>query len=407
MAFDVERIRADFPTLSREVHGKPLVFLDSAASALTPAPVIDRLQRFYRDEYSNIHRGAHLLSAEATAAYEAARQTVQQFIGAQREGDIVFTRGATEAINLVAFGLGEGGRVVAGDEVVITELEHHSNFLPWQTLCDRVGAKLVVVPLDDDGDITLSTFEQHITERCKLVAVSHISNVLGTILPVAEIAKIAHSAGAQILVDGAQGVVHTQVDVQALDCDYYAFSAHKLYGPTGIGVLYGRKELLDALPPYQVGGGTIDTVDVAGSTYLESPLRFEAGTPHIAGALGLAAAIDYLQQLGMEAIEEHEQKVHDATLAKLLDIKGLRLLGQASRRTGVFSFVIDGIHAADVGALLDQQGIAVRVGHHCAQPVMRRYGVVATTRASLGIYNSHDDVDGLISGLHKAIDLFS
>jgi len=403
---DMERVRGDFPTLSRKVNDKPLVYLDSAASALKPQVMIDRLSRFYSCHYANIHRGAHTLSAEATADYEQARQRVASFLNAPSMDQIVFVHGATEGINLVAESWGRQ-ELRAGDEVVITELEHHSNLLPWQRLCEQVGAKLRVIPIDERGQVVLEEAETLIGPRTKLLAMAHVSNALGTILPVAELTALARAQGAKVLIDGAQGVVHMPVDVQALDCDFYVFSGHKLYGPTGIGVLYGKKEILESMVAYQVGGGTIDAVTFEGSTYLDAPLRFEAGTPHVAGALGLATAIDYVAELGIERIAAHEAALLEQATAAMERVPGLRLIGTAAQRASVLSFTIEGIHAADVGALLDQQGIAVRVGHHCAQPVMRRYGVSATTRASLGLYNTSGDVDALVSGLVKVIELFS
>jgi cysteine desulfurase/selenocysteine lyase len=411
-SFDVERVRADFPTLARRIHDRPLVYLDSAASALTPQPVIDRISRFYTDEYSNIHRGAHLLSAEATTAYEAARERVASFIGAGSAKEIVFTRGCTEAINLVASCLGEldpaEGGVGAGDEVLLTELEHHSNILPWQRLCEQRGATLKVAPIDDDGQLDLEAFSALLSPKTKLVAVSHVSNVLGTILPVAKICELAHQVGARVLCDGAQGVVHMSVDVQTLGCDFYTFSGHKLYGPTGVGVLWGKQEQLDRLPTYQVGGGTIDEVGFDRSTYLGSPLRFEAGTPHIAGGLGLAAAIDYLSAFDMEQVAAHEQRLFVAATEALEAIPQVRILGRgaAGTQASVRSFVLEEVHPADAGAILDRQGIAVRIGHHCAQPLMKRFGVPATTRASFGIYNNQADVEALAAGVRKVIELF-
>lgn len=428
-ALDVAAIRADFPILERKIHGRPLVYLDSAASALTPRPVVERLRRFHEYEYANIHRGAHQLSAEATAAYEEARATVARFIGAAAEQEVVFTAGCTAAINLVASCLGElpggqlrGGQgelgVGEGDEVIVSELEHHSNFLPWQRLCERRGARLIMAPIDDEGLLDVEAFARLLGARTKLVAIAHVSNVLGTEQPLAEVIARAHAVGAKVLVDGAQGVVHLPVDVQALGCDFYTFSGHKLYGPTGVGVLWGRRELLDALPPYQVGGGTIDQVSIEGSTYLPAPLRFEAGTPPIAEVLGLAAAIDWLEGLapdgqplegrGMAALQAHEQTLGARAIAALEEIPGLRLLGSAGsgKPSSVLSMVLEGVHPSDVGTLLDQQGIAVRIGHHCAQPLMRRLGVPATTRASFGVYNTLADVDALAAGLRKVIDLF-
>ena len=405
-SFALEAVRRDFPTLERLIHGQPLIYLDSGASALKPQVVIERMTRFYRDDFANIHRGAHTLSAQATADYEAARAEVASFIGAADSDEIVFVRGTTEAVNLVAASYGP--QVLgAGDRVVVTELEHHSNFLPWQRLCAERGAELVVAPIDDEGELDMARTAELIDQRTKIVAVAHVSNVLGTVLPIAELARLAHGVGAVLFVDGAQGVVHLPVDVRALGCDFYAFSGHKLYGPTGVGTLWGRAELLAAMPPYQMGGGMIDTVALGGSTYLDAPLRFEAGTPHIAGALGLASAIGYLRGLGMEAVAAHEGELTTYALEALGQLKGLRILGPRRGRSGVLSFVLEGVHPADIGAILDRQGIAVRIGHHCAQPLMRRFAVSATTRASLGLYNSPADVDALVVGLRKVLDLFA
>ena len=410
--FDVEKVRRDFPTLDRPIHDRRLIYLDSAASALTPRPVIARMTRFYEEGYANIHRGAHLLSVEATADFEAARERVAHFIGAEAPQEVVFTSGCTEAINLAATTLGdlpqEAGGVGRGDEVLITELEHHSNILPWQRLCERRGATLRAAPIDDTGQVDLTAFEELLSPKTKVVSITHASNVLGTVPPMKRLIDAAHGVGATVLVDGAQGIVHLPVDVQALGCDLYTFSGHKLYGPTGIGVLWGRRALLDRLGPYQVGGGTIDTVHFEGSTYLPAPLRFEAGTPHIAGALGLAAAIDYLDSLDLEGLAAHEARVFDAATDALGAIPRVRLLGvgEGNAQVSVRSFIIEGVHPADAGTILDRQGIAVRVGHHCAQPLLRRLDVPATTRISFGLYNTLEDVEALAAGVQKVIDLF-
>jgi len=405
-ALDIERVRSDFPVLHQTVNGKPLVYLDSAASAQKPRRVIDAISAFYEHDFSNIHRGAHTLSTRATEAYEHARKTVQLFINAAATEEIVFVRGCTEAINLVASCFGRS-QVSEGDEIIVTEMEHHSNLVPWQLLCEQRGAKLRVVPIDDAGDLCLDVYQQLLSSRTRLVAVAHVSNVLGTVNPVRELVERAHAVGAKVLVDGAQSVVHFPVDVQQLGCDFYAFSGHKLYGPTGIGILYGRRELLEQLPPYQGGGGMVDVVDLAHSTFLDAPLRFEAGTPHVAGAVGLAAAIDYLNDLGMHNLAAHEQALLAYAQRELTQIEGLRLIGQARRKTSVLSLTLPGAHASDIGTLLDHQGVAIRAGHHCAQTVMRRYNVPATARASLGLYNNKADIDALVVGLRKVLELFA
>jgi cysteine desulfurase/selenocysteine lyase len=398
---DVEIIRRDFPILGREVRGRPLSYLDNAATTQKPTAVIEAIERYYRESNANVHRGVHALSERATEAYEGARRAVASFLNAASEREIIFTRGTTEAINLVAATFG-AARVGAGDEVVLTEMEHHSNIVPWQMLTERVGARLRVLPIDDRGDLVMDELPGLLTDRARLVAVTHVSNALGTVNPVKEIVDLAHARGVPVLVDGAQAVHHLPVDVQDLGCDFYAFSGHKVYGPTGIGALYGRLEHLESMPPWQGGGDMILTVSFEKTTYNRAPQRFEAGTPNIAGAAGLTAALDYLAGLGLDAVAEHEADLLEYGAAALSGIEGLRFVGEARERTSVLSFVIDGIHPHDVGTVLDMQGVAVRAGHHCAQPVMARYGVPATTRASFGVYNGRDDVDRLVAGLREA-----
>lgn len=405
-ALDLERVRRDFPILQRRMHGEPLSYLDSAASAHKPRQVIEAVAGFYRNDYANIHRGVYELSATATRLYDEARAKVAGLLGAADPGEIVFVRNATEAINLVAWSYGRK-ELRAGDEVLVTALEHHANLVPWQLLCEERGAKLVVAPVDDTGEVPLDAFAARLSERTRLVAVAHVSNVLGTVLPVAEICALAHRAGARVLVDGAQAVPRMPVDVRALGCDFYAFSGHKLYGPTGIGCLYGRAELLDAMPPWQAGGGMIVEVRFEKTTFAPPPQRFEAGTPDIAGAIGLGAAIDYLGALGLERIAEHERELLGYGTRRLSEIPGLRLVGTAREKTGVLSFVLDGVHPHDIGTILDQRGVAIRVGHHCAQPLMERFGLPATARASFGVYNGADDIDRLVEGIREAIEVFA
>jgi len=398
---DVERIRRDFPILGREVRGRPLSYLDNAATTQKPSVVIETVVRYYRESNANVHRGVHALSERATEAYEGARRTVARFLNAASEREIVFTRGTTESINLVAATFG-AARVGAGDEVVLTEMEHHSNIVPWQMLCERAGARLRVLPIDDRGDLVMEELPGLLTDRTRLLAVTHVSNALGTVNPVREIVDLAHARGVPVLVDGAQAVHHLPVDVQDMGCDFYAFSGHKVYGPTGIGALYGKLEHLESMPPWQGGGDMILTVSFEKTVYNRAPQRFEAGTPNIAGAAGLAAALDYLAGLGLDAVAAHEADLLDYGAAALSRVDGLRFVGEAKERTSVLSFVIDGIHPHDLGTVLDMQGVAVRAGHHCAQPVMARYGVPATTRASLGVYNGRDDFDRLVDGLAEA-----
>ncbi len=405
-AYDVERIRRDFSILHQPVRGgKKLVYLDNAATTQKPQAVIDRLLRYYTEENSNVHRGVHYLSEIATAAYESARTTVKRFINARDEKEIVFTRGTTESINLVTNSWGRRN-VRAGDEVLITAIEHHSNIVPWQLLCEETGARLRVVPVNDDGELILDEFAKLLTSRTRIVAFGHASNALGTINPVKKMIAMAHANGSVVLVDGAQGVPHLKIDVQDLDCEFYAFSGHKVYGPTGIGVLYGKQALLDAMPPYQGGGDMILSVSFEKTTYNALPYKFEAGTPNIAGVVGLASALDYVSSIGLQNITAHEQDLLHYATARLKEIKGLRIIGNASDKASVISFTLEGVHPHDIGTILDQEGIAVRTGHHCAQPLMMRFNVPATGRASFGLYNTREEADALIAGLHKVVEVF-
>ncbi|MCB9681804.1 MAG: cysteine desulfurase [Alphaproteobacteria bacterium] len=399
---DVEAIRADFPCLHQQVHGKPLVYLDNAASSQTPQAVLDALTHYYTHDRANVHRGVHELSQRASAAYDGARSRIQAFLNAEREEECVYVRGTTEAINLVAQSWGPAN-VGPGDEIVITQLEHHANIVPWQLLCQRTGATLRHIPIDAAGALRMDVAAEVIGPRCKLVAVAHVSNALGTINPVAEIVRLAHAQGALVLVDGAQATPHLPVDVQALGCDFYAFSGHKVCGPTGIGALWGRHHLLEAMPPWQGGGDMISEVRLDVSTYQPPPLRFEAGTHHIAGVIGLGAALDYLMDLGMDRIAAYEHDLFTYATARLATVERIRPVGTAAHKAGVFSFLVDGAHPTDVGTLLDSQGIAVRTGHHCAQPVMTFYGVSATARASFAFYNTRDEVDRFVEALHKVL----
>jgi len=403
--YDVERIRADFPILYREVYGKPLVYLDNAATTQKPDAVIDRITRYYTSENSNVHRGVHLLSEIATAAYEAARSTVKRFINAGSEKEIVFVRGTTEGINLVASSYGRSN-VNEGDEILISAIEHPSNIVPWQLLCRERGATLRIIPVNDAGELLMDELRAMLSERTRILAVGHASNALGTINPIREIIELAHANGTVVLIDGAQGIPHLEVDVQDLDCDFYTFSSHKVYGPTGIGVLYGKEALLEAMPPYQGGGDMILSVSFEKTTYNALPYKFEAGTPDIAGVVGLAAALDYVSAIGLPRIAAHEHDLLLYATARLEEIDGLRIIGTAREKASVISFVLEGVHPHDIGTILDQEGIAVRTGHHCAQPVMTRYNVPATGRASFGLYNSRDEVDALVRGLGKVIEVF-
>jgi len=403
---DVERVRKDFPVLERNVNGKLLAYLDNAATSQKPRAVIDALTQYYSRYNANIHRGVHTLSEEATTAYEAARARVQDFIGAASAREIVFVRGTTEAINLVAQSYVRP-RIREGDEILISHMEHHSNIVPWQLIREQTGAVLKVAPINERGELELEEFTRLLGPRTRFVALAHVSNALGTINPAQELVRLAHEHGAPVLLDGAQAVPHLAVDVQELGCDFYAFSSHKMYGPTGIGALYGRSELLEEMEPYQGGGEMILAVSFEKTTYNRVPYRFEAGTPNIAGAIGLGAAIDYLVGLDLESVEAHENEVLKYATRELSKVPHVRLIGTAAEKTGVLSFVLGEIHAHDVGTVLDQEGIAVRTGHHCAQPVMDRFGVTATARASFGVYNTPEEVDRLVAGLHRALEIFS
>lgn len=402
---DVEAVRRDFPILARQVHGKPLVYLDNAASTQKPRQVLEATNAFLESEYANVHRGVHWLSEQSTWKYEHARGRVARFINAPNPTDVVFVKGTTDAVNLIAASFGQAF-IGAGDEILITHMEHHSNIVPWQLLCARTGAKLVVAPIDDRGELIWSEFEKRITKSTKLVSVVHVSNALGSVNPVRDIVRAAHSRGVPVFIDGAQAVLHTKVDVQDLDCDFYAFSAHKLYGPTGLGALFGKKEWWEKLPPYQGGGDMILNVTFEKTTYAKPPFRFEAGTPHIAGAVGLSAAIDYMENLGWDAIEAHERDLLDYATRHVGEIDRVRIIGTAREKAGVLSFVMDGVHPHDIGTILDREGIAVRVGHHCAQPVMERFGVPATARASFAFYNTRAEIDRLVEGIARIREVF-
>jgi len=400
---DVQKIRSEFPILARPVHGKPLVYLDNAATAQKPRAVLEAMQSFYEHYNANVHRAVHELSARATREYEASRGKVARFINAA-DREIIFTRGTTESVNLVAQAWGRS-RVKTGDEILITHMEHHSNIVPWQMLCEAVGATLKVAPILDSGDLDMGVFEGMLTSRTKLVAVTHVSNVLGTVSPVKEIVSLAHAAGAVVLVDGAQAAPHRKIDVRDLGADFYAFSGHKLFGPTGIGVLYGKAALLEAMPPWQGGGDMIEKVTFAKTTYNEIPAKFEAGTPHIAGAIGLGAAVDYVTSVGLDRIEAYERGLLSEAMNHLRTVPGLRVIGETPGKTAVISFLLEGAHPQDLGTLLDRQGVAVRTGHHCAMPLMERFGVTATTRASFAFYNTLKEADAFVQALLKARDI--
>jgi cysteine desulfurase/selenocysteine lyase len=403
--FEVDQVRKDFPILAQKVHGKSLVYLDNGATSQKPRAVIEALDRYYAAENSNIHRGVHYLSERATAAYEAARDKVRGFVNARREQEIVFVRGTTEAINLVAQSYGRTF-LKEGDEIIVSAMEHHSNIVPWQMLCEQVRAKLRVIPINHNGELVTEEYCRLLNERTKFVSITHVSNALGTIVPVKELVRLAHERGVPVLVDGAQAVPHLKVDVEDIGCDFYAFSGHKMFGPTGVGVLYGRSELLEAMPPYQGGGDMISLVTFEKTHYNVLPYKFEAGTPHIAGGIGLGAAIDYLAGLSWEQVAAHEHELLTYATAALSDIEGLRIIGTAKEKAGVVSFVFDHVHAHDIGTILDQEGVAVRAGHHCAMPAMQRFGVPATTRASFALYNTREEIDLLVKGVHKALKVF-
>jgi cysteine desulfurase/selenocysteine lyase len=404
-AFDVARVRADFPILAQEIRGKPLVYLDNAATSQKPQAVIDALNRYYRTENSNIHRGVHWLSERATAAYEAARDKLRRFINAESDKEIIFVRGTTEAINLVAQSYGRSF-LQAGDEIIVSAMEHHSNIVPWQMVCEQVGARLRVVPINHDGEFVMEEYERLLNERTKFVAVTHVSNALGTVVPVADIIARAHERNVPVLLDGAQAVPHFKVDVHALGCDFYAFSGHKMFGPTGVGVLYGRRELLEKMPPYQGGGDMISLVTFEKTHYNVLPHKFEAGTPNMAGVIGLGAAVDYLQGLDWQRVAAHEHELLTRGTEALAEIVPLRIIGTAKEKAGVLSFVLEHVHAHDVGTILDQEGIAVRAGHHCAMPVMQRFGIPATTRASFAFYNTVEEIDALVRAIHRVLKVF-
>jgi len=405
-SLDVERLRADFPILAQEVHGHPLVYLDNAASAQKPRQVIEAIAHFDASDYSNIHRGVHALSQRATAAFEAARDRVRDFLHASHSKEIIFTRGTTESINLVAQTYGRAA-LNLGDEIVVSAMEHHSNIVPWQMVCRERGAVLRVIPMSDAGELDLAAYEQLLGLHTKLVSVVHVSNALGTINPVREMIRLAHARGIPVLLDGAQAVPHVAVDVQDLDCDFYAFSSHKLFGPSGVGVLYGKAALLDSMPPYQGGGEMIASVTFEKTFYKGLPGKFEAGTPNITGVVGLGAAIEYVNAIGLEAIGAWEHELLAYATARVGEIPQVRIVGTARDKASVLSFLIDDIHPHDIGTILDREGIAVRAGHHCAQPVMQRFGIPATTRASFAFYNTRAEVDALIAGIHRVIEVFA
>ncbi|MDX2028198.1 MAG: cysteine desulfurase [Alphaproteobacteria bacterium] len=405
-AYQAEQYRKDFPVLAQQIHAHPLVYLDSAASAQKPRMVLEAMQRFQETDYANIHRGVHELSVRATDKYEAVRETVRRFIHAAHEDEIIFTRNGTEAINLVAATWGRKF-LKKGDEIVITTLEHHANIVPWQMLREEIGIVLRIVPITPEGDVRIEDVKAALSPRTKLVAVAHVSNALGTILPVEEIIKLAHAQGALVLLDGCQAIMHMPVDVQALDADFYVFSGHKLYGPTGIGVLYGKHDILKQMPPYQGGGDMIASVSFAETTYKDPPHRFEAGTPAITEVIGLGAAIDYVSAIGMARIARHENELLNYATEKLRAINSLKIIGTAPRKAGVISFVMEGAHPHDIGTILDRQGVAIRAGHHCAQPLMEHLGIAATARASFGLYTTKADIDALLKALQKVQEIFA
>ncbi len=403
--YDVKRIRKDFPILERKVHGKTLVYFDNAATTQKPKNVIEALTNYYLSENSNVHRGVHYLSEQATRAFEEARVQVQKFINAKEFREIIFTRGTTEAVNLVAQTFGRV-HVRKGDEIVISNIEHHSNIVPWQILCEEKGATLRIIPVNDSGELLMDEYRKLLNSKTKLVAVTHVSNALGTITPLRKIVEIAHEHHIPVLVDGAQAAAHLKVDVQALDCDFYTLSGHKVYGPTGIGVLYGKAKLLEEMPPYQGGGDMISSVTFEKTIYNTIPFKFEAGTPNIAGVIGLGAALHYIKRIGIENIKAYEEELLSYATKEIKKVPHVKLIGTAEEKASILSFVMDGIHPHDIGTVLDQEGIAIRTGHHCAQPVMDRFGVVATARASFGIYNTKEEIDHFIQGLYKVLEVF-
>jgi cysteine desulfurase/selenocysteine lyase len=405
VALDAERVRKDFPILQRSINGRPLVYLDSGASSQRPLPVLRAVEEYETHSHANVHRGVHALSQAATEAFEGARERVRRFINARSTKEIIFTRGTTEGINLVAQSYARP-RFKPGDEILITALEHHANIVPWQMVCEQTGCTLKVAPIDRRGELVFDEYQKLLSPRTKLVAVAHVSNALGTVLPVKRIIDAAHAQGAVVLVDGAQAVPHSAVDVRALGCDFYVFSSHKIYGPTGIGVLYGRQELLDAMPPWQGGGDMILSVSFEKTTYNDLPYKFEAGTPNISGAVGMAAAMDYIEGLGIDKIAAHEQRLLQLATAELERIPGIEIIGKAAHKAAVLSFTMEGVHPHDLGTILDTEGIAVRTGHHCAQPVMTFFGIPATARASFGVYNTEKDIASLVAGLKKVREVF-
>ncbi len=404
--YDVAAVRRQFPVLSREVKGKKLIYLDNAATSQKPQVVLDALVRYYTDYNANIHRGIHTLAEEATAAFENTRDAIQRFLNASSREEIIFTKGTTEGINLVAYTWGRQN-IKAGDEIIVSSMEHHSNIVPWLMLCEEKGAVLKVIPINDDGELLMDEYEKLITARTKLVSIVHVSNALGTINPVKEIISLAHKAGAVVLLDGAQSTVHLDIDVQDLDCDFFAFSGHKLYGPTGIGALYGKKELLMSMPPFHGGGEMIKEVSFQAFSYNDLPYKFEAGTPNVADAIALKAAFEFTEGLGKESIRQHENELLTYATEQLDAIDGIRIIGRAKEKISVLSFVVENVHPQDLGILLDNRGIAVRTGHHCAQPLMDRFGIPGTTRASFALYNTKEEIDELVAGLQKAIKLLA
>ena len=405
LAFDVARIREDFPILRQQIRGRPLVYLDNAATSQKPKLVVETIEQYYLTDNSNVHRGIHLLSERATEAFEGARAKVACFLNTRDTREVIFVRGATEGINLVAHSFARP-RLRVGDEILISEMEHHSNIVPWQIVCEETGAVLRVVPINDDGELRLDEYERLFSARTRLVSIAHVSNALGTINPVKRVIEMAHERGVPVLIDGAQAAPHLPVDVQALDCDFYVCSGHKLFGPTGIGIVFGKAHLLEAMPPYQGGGDMILSVTFEKTIYNEAPIKFEAGTPHIAGAIGLGAAIDYVGSIGLDQIAAYEGELLAYATDAISAIPGLRIIGTAKEKASILSFVLDGVHAHDIGTILDQEGIAIRTGHHCAQPVLQRFGVPATARASLAFYNTRDEIDALVKAIHKVTDLF-
>ena len=406
LAFDAEKVREDFPILKRLVNGNPLVYLDNGATSQKPQSVIDAIVRYYTTENSNVHRGVHTLSQEATEDYETARGKIRRFINASEDREIIFTRNTTEGINLVAHSYARR-HVGPGDDIIVSNMEHHSNIVPWQMVCEETGANLRVVPIDDTGELLMDEYDRMLSPRTKLVSITHVSNALGTILPAAEIVRMAHAHGVPVLLDGAQAVPHMPVDMREMDCDFYVFSGHKLFGPTGIGILYGKAELLEAMPPFMGGGDMIKSVTFEKTIYNDLPYKFEAGTPDIASAIALGAAVDYVTKLGFDQITAHEAELLRYGTQALSSIAGVRIIGTAAHKAGILSFVMDKAHPHDIGTILDEQGIAIRTGHHCAQPVMQRFQIPATARASLALYNTKEDIDALVKGIDRVLEVFS